>query len=241
MPFTDWPGPALAICALLSVLFLADAIRRADWQAPLRDHLVWASATALLWAARQMTVSLPGDLSLQYLGAAWLTVMLGYPRAIVTLSIVFAAEALAPSGVAQTMSQASGLAQSPDARQTLTLLLGQAPRLLLLGILPAWLIWQLARLCREKLPPNLFVFLLGVGFIGLFWSYALSLLLAAGLNWLLGGPAASAYVQTVLPYALLLSTGEAWLEGMMTTLLVVFAPGAVRLFDERHYLAPPKA
>lgn len=219
MPFTDWPAPALALSALLSALLLADAIRRAQWQAPLRDHLVWAGATALLWVARQMTVTMPGGLTLQYLGAAWLTVMLGYPRAIVTLAIVFTAEALAQGGLAQLPSQ--------------------APRLLLLGILPAWLIWQLARLCRQKLPPNLFIFLLGVGFLGLFWSYALSLLLAAGLNSLLGGPAAPAYAQLVLPYALLLATGESWLEGMMTTLLVVFAPGAVRLFDERFYLAPP--
>jgi uncharacterized membrane protein len=40
----------------------------------------------------------------------------------------------------------------------------------------------------------------------------------------------------MLPYALLLASGEAWLEGMLTTLLVVFAPGSVRLFDEHHYL-----
>lgn len=241
MPFTDWPGLALALCAIVSTLFLADAIRRADWQAPLRDHLIWGSATLLLWAARQMTVTMPGGLSLQYLGAAWLTVMLGYPRAIVTLALVFAAEAIAPASLANTVSHASGPLQPAGLQQAPALLVAQAPRLLLLGILPAWLIWRLARLCREKLPPNLFIFLLGVGFIGLFWAYALSLLLAAGLNFLLGGPAAPAYVQTVLPYALLLSTGEAWLEGMMTTLLVVFAPGAVRLFDERHYLAPPKA
>lgn len=219
MPFNDWPVPALALCALLSAFTLADAARRARWQAPVREHLIWASVTALLWIARQMTVSMPGGLRLQYLGAAWLAVLLGYPRAIVSLAIVFAAEALWRSGW-------PGLP-------------AEAPRLLLLGLLPAWLIWQLAWLCRQKLPANLFIFLLGVGFLGLFGSYALSLLLAAGLNFLLGDPAAPDYAQTMLPYALLLATGEAWLEGMMTTLLVVFAPGAVRLFDERYYLSPP--
>jgi len=218
MPFGEWPTPALAVAALFAALLLADAVRRADWQAPLRDHLVWAGATALLWAARQMTVTLPGGLTLQYLGAAWLTLMLGYPRAMVSMSLVFAAEALA-----------SG---TPP--------LAAAPRLLLLGILPAWLIWQVATQCRRRLAPNLFVFLLGVGFLGLFASYALALVLAAGLTAWLGGPTAPDYLQTMLPYALLLATGESWLEGMMTTLLVVFAPGAVRLFDERYYLAPPK-
>lgn len=220
MPFSDWPAAALALTGLLALLVLGDAARRAGWQAPLREHLIWAGATALLAAARQMNVTLPDGLSLQYLGAAGLTVVLGYARAIVTLALIFGAEALADGGPASLPAQAS--------------------RLLLLGFLPAWLIWQIARLCRFRLPPNPFVFLLGVGFLGLFGAYALSLLAATAANALLSGPAALAYAHAVLPYALLLSTGEAWLEGMMTTLLVVFAPGAVRLFDERYYLAPPR-
>jgi len=217
MPFAEWPGQALAAAALLAGLLLLDAIRRADWQAPMGQHLYWASATALLWAARHMTVTLPGGLTLQYMGAAWLTLLLGYPRAVVSMALVFGAEALA--------------GDDP--------LLAAAPSLLLLGILPAWLIWQVATQCRRRLPANLFVFLLGVGFLGLFATYALSLLLAAGLTALIGGPSAPAYWETMLPYALLLATGESWLEGMMTTLLVVFAPGAVRLFDERFYLSRP--
>ena len=40
----------------------------------------------------------------------------------------------------------------------------------------------------------------------------------------------------MLPYGLLLVFGEAWLEGIVVTLLVVFAPGTVRLYDEQHYL-----
>ncbi len=89
------------------------------------------------------------------------------------------------------------------------------------------------------------MFLLGVGFLGLFAAYALPLLAAAGLGaWALAGAsgpplrtqALTDYWAMLLPYALLLASGEAWLEGMLTTLLVVFAPGSVRLFDERHYL-----
>ena len=223
MPFGAWPTPALALTALLASVLLADALRRADWRAPLREHLGWAGATFLLVAARQMTITLPSGLTLQYLGAAWLTLLLGYPRAVVSLALILFAEAL----VGHLVGHPRPLAATP-------------PLLLLLGILPAWLIWQVATQCRRRLPPNLFVFLLGVGFFGLYATNALSLLLAAGLAGWLGGPVAPAYWQTVLPYALLLATGESWLEGMMTTLLVAFVPGAVRLFDESYYLAPPR-
>ena len=44
-------------------------------------------------------------------------------------------------------------------------------------------------------------------------------------------------VDNLLPYALLLASGEAWLEGMLVTLLVVYLPGSVRLFNEGFYLA----
>ena len=43
-------------------------------------------------------------------------------------------------------------------------------------------------------------------------------------------------IDDFVPYALLLASGEAWLEGMLITLLVVYLPGSVRLFDEGFYL-----
>ena len=52
-----------------------------------------------------------------------------------------------------------------------------------------------------------------------------------------GATAPQALVDNLLPYALLLASGEAWLEGMLVTLLVVYLPGSVRLFNEGFYLA----
>jgi len=168
-------------------------------------------------------VTMPGGMSLQYIGAAWLALLLGYPRAVLSMALI----------------------QLAHAAQFGLPLADHALPLLVLGVAPAWLIWLITRGCRLWLPPNLFVFLLGAGFLGLFVAYALPLLAAAGLGaWALAGAsgpplhtqALADYWSLMLPYALLLASGEAWLEGMLTTLLVVFAPGSVRLFDERYYL-----
>lgn len=223
MPVAGLPAAVGGFAALLAALLVLDAARRADWQSPAREHAVWALATAGVFLARQMTVTLPGGLSLQYIGAAWLALLLGYPRAVLSMTLIALAHA-AQFGLPVT---------------------AQAMPLLLLGIAPAWLIWLITRSCRRWLPPNLFVFLLGAAFLGLFVAYALPLLAAAAIGaWALAGTPGPAdqvqaladYWALMLPYALLLATGEAWLEGMLTTLLVVFAPGTVRLFDERHYL-----
>lgn len=223
MPVDGLPAFVGWLAILLATLAVLDATRRADWGAPVREHAVWALATASIFLARQMTVVMPGGMSLQYIGAAWLAMLLGYPRAVLSM----------------------GLIQLVHAAQFDLPLAERALPLLVLGVAPAWLIWLITRACRLWLPPNLFVFLLGAGFIGLFVAYALPLLAAAGLGaWALAGTsgppiqkqALADYWSMMLPYALLLASGEAWLEGMLTTLLVVFAPGSVRLFDERHYL-----
>ena len=223
MPVEGLPAGVAWLAIVLAAALVLDAARRADWAAPTREHAMWALATAGVFLARQMTVTMPGGLSLQYIGSAWLALLLGYPRAVLSMSLIAAARA------AQF--------DLPVADQALPLLV--------LGIAPAWLIWLITRGLRRWLPPNLFVFLLGAGFLGLFVAYALPLLAAAGLGaWALAGAtgpplrtqALTDYWAMMLPYALLLASGETWLEGMLTTLLVVFAPGSVRLFDERHYL-----
>lgn len=224
MPLEGLPTTLFWIAWAAAIVLTADAVRRAQWNAPLREHAMWAATTAMILLGRQMTITLPGGMSLQYLGAAWLTLLLGYPRAVVSLVLISLVDALQ--------------FERSFAAQGLTLLL--------LGIAPAWLMWAIAHVCKRKLPPNLFVFLLGVGFIGLFVAYAIPLLAAAALGAMTLASAppepgaanvVAMYWNLVLPYALLLAAGEAWLEGMLTTLLVVFAPGAVRLFDEAHYLS----
>ncbi|MBP6817447.1 MAG: hypothetical protein KA169_21320, partial [Burkholderiaceae bacterium] len=86
------------------------------------------------------------------------------------------------------------------------------------------------------LPRNLFVFLLGCGLFGLLAAYVLQLLASATLYASLAPQPPRDFLEAFLPYALLLASGEAWLEGMIVTVLVVYVPGAVKLFDEGWYL-----
>ena len=212
MDFAQWPWPIAWLATALAALLVYDAVRRTDWRPSRRELGIWLISTAAVLLARQMTVTLASGLTLQYVGAAWLCLLLGYPRAIISITAIHIVEAL-------------GTGRNP------------ALPLLLLGIAPAWLIWLVVSACRRWLPPNLFVFLLGPGFLGLFVCYALPLVFAAALAALFAdAPGSHGYWQTMLPYAVLLSAGETWIEGMMTTLLVVFVPNAVRLFDEDFYL-----
>lgn len=205
-------APAL-LSTLLALLLCLEAARRARWQEPVHDHLRWALATALTLLGHRMSVELPSGLTLHYLGAAFLTLLLGYPRALLSMALVLAAEA------ARTGDWSPwGL------------------RLLISGALPIVTMWAIVAGCKRWLPGNPFVFLLGCGLFGQFAAYSVQLW-AAALAWLALAPTTPpALLEEFLPYALLLATGESWLEGMMITLLVVYAPGSVRLFDEDFYL-----
>ncbi|MEZ5649672.1 MAG: energy-coupling factor ABC transporter permease [Burkholderiaceae bacterium] len=203
------------VSALLAGLLLGDALRRAEWaEVTLSDHLVWASMTAIVFLGHQMTVPVDSRISLHYLGAAALCLLLGYPRAMISMAVVLLSDYLL----------------DPDGSLGLRYLFGAA--------LPIWLIYRLLRASQRWLPANLFVFLLGAGFIGLFVTYAVQLFILAGLHVWLGSWPHDGWGQT-LPFALLLASGETVMEGMMITLLVVYAPRWVRLYDDRFYVPPP--
>lgn len=195
--------------ALLALALLAEAARRARWGAPLSEHLVWAIATGAVLLGHWMSVTLASGLQLHYLGSAFLALLLGYPRALISMAAVLAV----------TGEPASwGL------------------RMLLAAALPIWAMWLIVSASKRWLPRNLFVFLLGCGLLGLFAAYALQLGVSALAYLALAPEIPAAFAEDVIPYALLLAAGEAWLEGMLTTLLVVYLPGTVRLFDDAFYL-----
>ncbi|MCP5265775.1 MAG: energy-coupling factor ABC transporter permease [Burkholderiaceae bacterium] len=199
-----------AITALLCV----DALRRARLGANLFEHSIWAFSTAFVYLGMRMTVTLDSGLSLHYMGAAFLALLVGFPRALLSMSAVFAIEAMR-TGHWETW----GL------------------RVLLAGAVPIWAMWLIVSLARRYLPRNPFVFLIGCGLFGQFAAYLVGLYASAiALIWFLPHTP-RAFWDDFIPYATLLATGEAWLEGMLTTLLVVYVPGAVRLFDEGFYLS----
>lgn len=214
------PSPLATLGSALAALVLVDALRRARWQADIREHLSWALATAVVLLGQRMGFTLPSGLALHYHGAAFLGLLLGYPRALLSMALVLVA---GPSIVGTV---GPGTAPSMIGLQ-----------LLVAGWLPVWLIAQLVTLSKRLLPPNPFVFMLGCGFFGLGLSAAAAWLASAGLHALTAPALPPDFLQGFVPYALLLASGEAWLEAMVISALVVFRPQAVRLFglfDPQH-------
>ncbi len=208
------PGVTIMVISLgLAALFVGEAMTRLQWrQATLQDLHVWAVATAVVFVGHQMSANLPAGIELHYLAGAALALVLGYPRAIVTMAIVLTLDSLLQAEL-----------------RTLGL------RILCAGVLPVTMMTVIASLARQHLPRNPFVFLLGCGFFGLFAVYAtqqvVTMLVRGAID-----PIAPVMREDYLAFALLLAGGEATLEGMIITIMVVFMPGTVRLFDDSYYL-----
>ena len=222
--------------ALIAFALLAEAARRARWSAPAGEHLIWALATAAVLIGHRMNVRLESGLELHYLGAAFLALLLGYPRALVSMAVVLAVDGVLGWGAA--LGTTVGAATVPDGAAGAPFggLSTWGLRMLLAGVLPVWVRWLIVEAARRWLPRNPFVFLLGCGLLGLFVAYGVELVATALVYRALAPELPRDFVEDFVPYALLLAAGEAWLEGMLTTLLVVYVPGSVRLFDEAFYL-----
>ena len=207
---------------LAALLALLEAARRARWGGSTFEHAVWALATAAVLLGQRMGVSLESGLQVQYLGSAFLALLVGYPRALLSMAGVLL---IAP------------LLDSPPAGlPPLHSLHSWGLRMLVCGVMPVWVMWTIVQACKRLLPRNLFVFLLGCGLFGLLGSYMLQILTSASLYARLAPHPQRDFLDAFLPYALLLASGEAWHEGMIVTVLVVYVPGAVKLFDEGWYL-----
>ena len=202
------------VLLLLAAPLVIDAIRRSGLErVTLNDLAIWTALTVFVFAALLLTRNMPEGVTLQYSGAAFLALTVGYSRAVLSMILLLF--------ITQPWS---GLGQS----------------LLVDAVLPVWLMVWLVALSRRFLPANPFSFLLGCSFFGLFIVYAVQECVDAGLTALFTGqPAISAMFFEQTSWGLLLAGGEATLEGMVITVLVVFLPRAVYLFDDEFYLSRP--
>jgi uncharacterized membrane protein len=104
----------------------------------------------------------------------------------------------------------------------------------LLAVVPAWLATALQRRL-ERLPPNLFIFIIGNGmFVTLLVTAIVSVSFIALAAFADGTPVSG----DLFAYSLLLAWGEALLSGMIFSALVVFLPGVVMTYRQDVYLPP---
>lgn len=203
------------IAGLLILLpFLVDAVRRSELEKTSLDELfIWMGLTGLIFGILLLTRDMPEGVTLKYSGAAFLALTVGYSRALFSMTLLL-------------------LITQPWASMGLSLLVD--------GLLPIWLMLFVVRLSRRFLPANPFVFLLGCGFFGLFLVYAVQQCVGV-VSWALltGMPVGAELFSDETGLRLLLAGGESTLEGMIITILVVYFPRAVLLFDDDFYLSRP--
>ena len=202
-------GLAVAVL-LLSVSFAALASLR---HSHARQHLVLGSTVALivLWSVRA-TVD-PG-VGLHVLGMTAAVLMLGWRFAVW-------AGLAAELAVSAAGSPALGMV---------------GPNWILSAVIPATVTAIVAWAVRRGLPPNLFIFIFAVCFFGAGGAVLCTHVAAAVLLGVSGSPGIQGSGESLLAFLPLVMFPEAFINGAVMSLRVVFRPDWVRLFDDRWYL-----
>lgn len=212
------PNAALSFFSLvLCLVILLFACLRAPWLAlarvPMRQH-AWFGAMCSLSVFWLLQVNVIGVLAF-------------HPLALTTLTLVFGWHLACIAGMVALIVNA--------------LLLGRfgvsTPVELLLGVLIPILASQFFVIALDKFKVrNIFVFMLGGGFVGAMVSL-LSMLVASGLLFFIFETNTHFEVLQSYGYILLLMLfPEGFINGAMISVLVVFYPQFVRAYDERLYL-----
>ena len=107
---------------------------------------------------------------------------------------------------------------------------------LVLTVFPVLVTDAVRHLAERRLPSNFFIYI----FIAAFFGAALTAVATGLLATLLLGVAGiypwTMLLEDYLPYFFLLGFAEAWLNGAVVTMMVVYAPHWVSSFDDRRYL-----
>lgn len=174
-----------------------------------------AAALALLPWLWLLPHQLPQGLQLQFSGASLLVLMLGWPLAVLVLALVAVAVwAIGPSDAVAVLSQ-----------------------WVWIGLVPATLALLLGAALRRWLPPHLFIYTLGRGFLGTALVVFGSGVLYENLHDLLGGVT----LHDALVARWLMAWGDAFLTGIITAVFVAFAPQWLATWSDARYLVKPPA
>lgn len=208
----------LVACGLIALTGLALALLQRPWQALLADQALqhrWLAASVavvLLWQLRAQSVDW---LALQLMLTALLTLVFKAPLALATnLLANFSLVALGKAGWA---------------------LLGV--NVLITGLVPVLVTVAIWRIVDRYLPDNLMIFLFLCGFFGA----ALATLGTglAGLGLVMLGASDPEAVHLAKEYALflpLLMPSEAFISGMLLSVLMVYHPSWVATFNDHRYI-----
>lgn len=203
---------------LLAVWFWC--FRTAPWKR-LGDSVqlnVWLGTIVMLVLLWSMKAGVKPGLNLHFLGATMFALMFGRQLAIIGFSLVLAGITL--NG--ELLGREGWLAYGLNG--------------LVLAVFPVLLADAMRRGVERWLPGNFFVYVFVTAFFGAAAVVMATGLLASALLWLAAVYPAPTLLDDYLPYYLLLGFAEAWLNGALITLMVVYVPHWVGSFDDRRYL-----
>lgn len=202
------------------LLVLAWCLRTAPWKrlADSGQSNVWLGTLVMLTLVWSMKAGVKPGLNLHLLGATTLTLMFGRQLAIIGFCVVLAAI---------TLNQ--GL-HGIDGWQAYAL------NALVLAVFPVLVADTLRRAVERYLPANFFVYVFVAAFFGAAITALSTGFVATMILWLGDVYPATMLFEDYFPYYILLGFSEAWLNGAVITMMVVYAPHWVGSFDDRRYL-----
>ncbi|PMR69033.1 energy-coupling factor ABC transporter permease [Halomonas heilongjiangensis] len=208
----------LLVASLVALGVVGLALAQRPWRALLADHALqhrWLAATVavtLMWQLRAQAVDW---LTLHLMFTALLTLVFKVPLALLSCLLV-------------------NLAMVVLGRVAWPLL---GVNLLVTGVVPALVMVLVWRLVDRRLPDNLMVFLFVCGFFGTALATLAAGLSAVGLMAL--GASDPEVMHQALEYARflpLLMPSEAFISGMLLSILLVYHPSWVATFNDHRYI-----
>lgn len=199
----------------LNLILALTALGVAAWLRPwrmLRGPLLTPALAAVVllpwvWLLPQ---KMPQGLQVQLSGACLLVLMLGWPLAVLVLSVVsLLVWLVGQAGVGPVLQQGVWI-----------------------GLVPATLALGVGAAVRRWLPANIFIYTLGRAFMGTALSMFVAGLQLEGLSSLSGQPPR----EQALVARWLMAWGDAFLTGMFAAIFVAFAPQWLATWSDRRYL-----
>lgn len=105
----------------------------------------------------------------------------------------------------------------------------------LMGVIPIFITWWMARWAFYKLDHNVFVYVFFNAFLSAAIGVVVSLSLAATVLYAADVQTAETLKQSFLPFVPLMATPEGFLNGMLMTAFVLFKPHWVSSFNDKEY------
>lgn len=211
----DLPFEWLLIAHLLYAVILLFSLISAPWYHLKRadDANVFFAASLLLWLAWRMGGGITVGMEFHLLLATSATLMFGWQFAVLAVSI--AQFCLTIEGVSHWMSYSLNLWVN--------------------GIIPVAVTFGLFRILYLSLPKHFFIYIYGSAFFGGALSMAISRLVGMAIL-LLSGAYTWLQLKDESAFIFIMLFPEAFINGLIMTVLVAYRPTWVSSFSDQHYL-----